>query len=136
MHKALQNIAPTAALLVLGFATAAQAQDWYAEREARFRDEQWRAHLFSEVRTDLDHVQSATFSGRDEYRIVRTKEELNDLQADLAAHRYDSAKLDDVIGGLQRVVDDNRMSGRDRDMLTDDLQRMKDYRAHHENWGQ
>ena len=136
MRKSLQCIAATAALLILGIATAAQAQDWYAQREERFREERWRAHLFSEVRTDLDHVQSVTFSGRDEYRIVRTKEELNDLQADLAAHRFDSAKLDDVIGGLQRVVDDNRMSGRDRDILNDDLQRLKDYQAHHENWGQ
>ncbi len=28
----------------------------------------------------------------------------------------------------------NRLSARDRDMLNDDLNRVRDYRAHHEAW--
>jgi hypothetical protein len=31
-------------------------------------------------------------------------------------------------------VADNRLSSRDRDMLNDDLNRMRDYREHHEDW--
>ena len=91
--------------------------------------------MFAEIREDVDHVQSKTFPiGRDEYRLVRTKQELDELQNDLAAHRYNQAKLDEVIGTLQRVVADNRMSPRDRDVLNDDLRHLRDYRAHHENW--
>ena len=91
--------------------------------------------MFTEVKEDLDHVQSKTFPvGRDEYRIVRTKQELDELQGELTAHRYSEQKLDEVIATLQRVVADNRMSPRDRDVLNDDLQRLRDYRAHHENW--
>ena len=91
--------------------------------------------MFAEVKEDLNHVQAKTFPGRDEYRIVRTKQELDELQSDLAARRYDESKLDEVIRTLQRVVADNRMSPRDRDILNDDLQRLRDYRAHHEGWG-
>ena len=37
-----------------------------------------------------------------------------------------------MIGALGKVVADNRLSARDRDMLTDDLTRLRDYREHHE----
>ena len=91
--------------------------------------------MFANVREDLDHIQSKTFPiGRDEYRIVRTKQQLDELQSDLAAHRYAEAKLDEVIGTLQKVVADNRMSGRDRDLLNEDLNHLREYRAHHEEW--
>lgn len=35
---------------------------------------------------------------------------------------------------VQGVIDSNKLSGRDRDMLADDVSRMRDYREHHENW--
>jgi len=136
----MRNICRTAVavlgLLVLGFSAVAQAPDWYEHRQERWRGQEWRARMFTEVKEDLDHIQSKTFPiGRDEYRIVRTKQELDELQSDLSAHRYSEAKLDQVIGTLQHVVADNRMSARDRDVLNEDLQHLRDYRAHHENWG-
>jgi hypothetical protein len=113
----------------------AGAQDWYHEREQRFHEEQWRAHLFSHVRADLDHVQSVTWpGGRDRYRIDRTKQELNELQGKMEHHVFDERELNGVIGSLSRVVADNRMGRRDREILNDDLIRLRDYRAHHEHW--
>src|SRR5215475_13809135 len=50
------------ALAFLGFSAAAQAQDWYHDRDARYRGDQWRSHVFAEVRTDLDHIWSGNFS--------------------------------------------------------------------------
>jgi hypothetical protein len=135
MRSFLRNSTVTAAFLILAGSALAQP-DWYQQREERFRGEEWRHRMFTEVREDLNHVQSVTFGGRDEFRLVRTKQELDELQSDLAAHRYSEAKLDQVIGAMQRVVADNRMQGRDRDMLNDDLQRLRDYRAHHDRWGQ
>jgi hypothetical protein len=135
MHNFLRKSTAAAAFLILAGAALAQAPDWYEHREERFRGENWRAHMFAEVKEDLDHVQSKTFPvGRDEFRLVRTKQQLDELQSDLAAHRYSEAKLDEVIGTLQKVVADNRMSPRDRDVLNDDLRRLRDYRAHHEGW--
>lgn len=131
----LRTLAP--GLLLFGLAVSIQAapqRDWHQERETFYHGEGWRMHLFDRVRDDLTHVQEATFRGGDEYRIARTKEELNELQGKLAAHQYDEAKLDEVIGALQRVVADNRLTPNDRDVLNDDLSRLRDYRAHHENW--
>jgi hypothetical protein len=131
-------------LLLSGLTTAAVvAQDrdrdrddsYYSRREAFFHDEHWRARLFQRVRDDLNEVQSSTFPvSRDELRIVRTKEELGQLQEKLADHRYDAGQLDEVIAGVQRVIDSNRLSNRDRDMLSDDVARMREYRDHHDNW--
>jgi len=113
----------------------AGAQDWYHDRDGRFRDEQWRGHLFAHVRMDLEHVQSVTWpGGRDRYRIDRTKHELDEMQGKLERGRYDEHELNEVIGSLNRVVADNRMGPRDREVLNDDLNRLRDYRAHHEHW--
>jgi hypothetical protein len=134
MRKVFLRSSAAAAFLLLAGSALAQSPDWYEHREERFRGEEWRAHMFAEIREDLDHVHTTIFAGRDELRMVRTKQELNELQNDLAAHRYTEEKLDDVIAAMQKVVADNRMSSRDRDMLNDDLHRLRDYRAHHENW--
>jgi hypothetical protein len=40
-----------------------------------------------------------------------------------------------VIGALGQVVRDNRLSGRDRDVLNDDLNRLRDFRARHNDYG-
>ena len=136
MQNILRKSSAAAAFLILAGAALAQNPDWYQHREERFRGERWRARMFAEVKEDLDHVQATTFSGRDEYRLVRTKQELDELQGDLAARRYTEQKVDDVINAMQRVVADNRMPPRDRQMLNEDLQHLREYRAHHENWGQ
>jgi hypothetical protein len=128
--------APAAALLILASSAFAQP-DWYAHRDERWRDEHWRGRLFTEVKEDLDHVQGATEAFRvgDQYRLVRTKQELGELQSDLENRRYNQVKLDEVIGAMQKVVADNRMPERDRNVLTDDLRHLRDYREHHEGWG-
>jgi hypothetical protein len=117
----------------LGF--TASAQDWYHDRDQRFQDQQWRGHLFAHVRMDLDHVQSVTWpGGRDRYRIDRTKHELDELQGMLEHGRYEPHELNEVISSLRRVVADNRMGRRDREVLNDDLNRLRDYRQHHDHW--
>jgi hypothetical protein len=136
MRNAFRSGATVTAFLILAGVVMAQG-DWYEHRDERYRGEHWRARIFAEVKEDLDHVQSRTFPvGKDEYRLVRAKQELDELQNDLAAHRYNEAKLDEVVGTMQKVVADNRMSARDRDILNDDVQRLRDYREHHEHWAE
>lgn len=130
----LQTIAG-ATLLVFGMTTGmAQEPNWYQQRHDFFQGDQWKAHLFQRVRDDLDRVQTNSFPGRDEFRITRTKDVLGDLQNKMAEGRYDQPQLDEVISGVQRIVNSNRLSDQDRTMLVDDLARLRDYRAHHENW--
>ena len=134
MFKRYRHLTTAAAFLLLASVAVAQDSDWYRNREERYRGENWRAHMFAEIREDLNHIHTSVFAARDEYRIVRTKEELNELQSSLAAGRYDETKLDDAMSAMQKVVADNRLSERDRNILNDDLQRMRDYREHHEHW--
>ena len=111
------------------------AQDWYRDREARYHDEHWRGRLFHEVREDLDHIGSAVWaSGKERHRLDRTREELADLQIKLEHSRYDEPELNDVIDSMRKSANDERLSHRDRDVLRDDLNRLMDYREHHERW--
>ena len=115
-------------------AQSSEDESWYQSRQGFFSGESWRMRLFERVRTDLDHVQKVAFAGGDEYRIVRTKEQVNELQGKMAEGRYDQPELDEVVAGLDKIVADNRLTARDRDILNDDLSRVRDYRAHHDNW--
>lgn len=133
--KRLFMTAAGAGLCLFSLAGLSFAQnDWYHNRDSFFRGNEWKMHLFDRVRDDLNHVESDTFKGSDRARIDHTKMELNELQAKLASHRYDQPQLDEVIGGLQMVMADNRLRPDDRNMLNDDLSRLRDYREHHENW--
>src|SRR4029077_20860572 len=99
---------------------------YHRDRDDWYRGQNWRGQLFQRVREDLEHVQSATFPlGGDQFRLASTRHELDELQSKLAAGRYDERELDDVLQALQRVVQDNRMTGRDRDVLADDLNRLR-----------
>lgn len=130
MKNMIRRSLTAAACLCMLLSASAQGPD------RRWEGERWRQHLFSQVREDLDSVQHRWFSrGRDQYRIDRTRQQLDQLQDGLVRHRYDERKLDEVIGSLRRVVADNRLSPRDRDLLNEDLRRLQDYREHHDRWG-
>jgi len=109
---------------------------YHRERAQRFAGNNWRATFFQHIREDLDHVDANTFPfGRDEARLGRTKFELDELQQKLARGVYDERQLDEVMGALQMVVSSNRLGPRDRDVLTDDLSRMREFRMRHEQFG-
>jgi hypothetical protein len=112
--------------------------DGYAqERERFFRGEGWRRNLFQRVREDVEHVERSAipFTG-DRQRLNRTISELNELQGKLSQGRYDERQLDDVVNALRTVVDENKLMSRgDRDALSDDLNRLREFRARHDDYG-
>ena len=117
------------------FAFSAAAQDWYHDRDARYQDEQWRGHVFEHVRSDLDNIWSAASARQKErHRLDRTKQELTELQGKMENGRYDEAELNDVIDSLKKSANDHRLSQRDREVLSDDVSRLRDYREHHDHW--
>ncbi len=120
--------------VIAALALSAVAQDWYHEREERFRGEEWRHHIFMHVRTDLEHVWSGRASDKERKRLDRTEEELTKMQADLEHGRFDNGILSDVIDSIRKSANDDRLPQRDRDVLADDLVRLKDYQEHHNNW--
>jgi len=93
-------------------------------------------HFFARVREDLDHIQASTFPfGRDQARLIQAKRELDQLQEMQARGRFDRRQLDDVVAALRSVVDDNRLAGRDREVLADDLTRLQDFPTHLRDYG-
>ena len=122
-------------LIVLAFAMSAFAQDWYHDRDARYRGDQWRPQVFSQVRTDLEHIWSARgASEKENVRLEKTKEELTELQAKLDQGRFDNGTLNDVIDSIRKSANDERLAPRDRAVLSDDLARLKDYQDNHNHW--
>ncbi len=120
-----------AALLI----TSAAAQDWYHDRDARYQGNQWRPQVFTEIKTDLDHIWSARgASDKENQRLEKTKEELTKMQIDLDQGRFDNGLTNDVIDSLKKSANDERLSPRDRAVLSDDLNRLHDYQQNHNNW--
>lgn len=110
-------------------------QDWYHQREARFSGTQWRPQLFMHVRTDLEHITSAQgASEKENNRLRRTEEELTKMQADLDQNRYDNGILNDVIDSMKKSADDDRLSPRDREVLSDDLAKLHEYQQNPSQW--
>ena len=118
------------AVMFLGLSTA--AQDWYHDRDARYRGDQWRSHVFAEIRRDLDHIWSANQAAdKERKRLERTKQELRDLQAKLERGEWDNGHVNDVIDSLRKSANDERLSERDRAVLNDDVNRLKDLQNEH-----
>src|SRR5579871_2671039 len=109
---------------------------YHRDRADWFRGDQWRQQFFQRIREDVEHVRSVTFPfGADQYRLQRTLQELDDLQGKLSRGRYDRDELNDVTDALGRVLRDNRLAPRDRDILSDDLDRLRQFRDRHGEWG-
>jgi hypothetical protein len=122
----------TAGVILAAVAFSAAAQDWYHDRDERFRGEEWRPHVFEHVRTDLEHVWSAVrASDKERTRLQKTKEELIQMQADLDQGRWDNGILNDVIDSIQKSSNDDRLAQRDRAVLADDVFRLKEFQDQH-----
>jgi opacity protein-like surface antigen len=121
----------TASVILAAFAWSAAAQDWYRDREERFRGEGWRAHLFMHVRTDLDHVWSGRAKDKERERLQKTEDELTKMQADFDQGRWDNNILNDAMDSIRKSSNDNRLAPRDRDVLADDLARLKEFQDQH-----
>jgi hypothetical protein len=122
----------TAGLFVVALAFSAAAQDWYHDREERVRGNDWRPHIFIQVRTDLEHVWSAVrASDKEQKRLERTKEELTKMQGDLDQGRWDNGILNDVIDSIRKSANDDRLAERDRAVLADDVVRLKEFQNQH-----
>jgi hypothetical protein len=122
-------------VVIAGLALTAFAQDWYESRDARFHGEEWRPHIFDNVRIDLEHVWSADQAkDRERVRLDKTKEELYKMQVDLDQGRFDNGILNDVIDSIRKSSNDDLLAVRDRQVLADDLVRLKDYQNNHNHW--
>ena len=107
------------------------AQDWYHQRERRYSGDAWRAHLFLEVRTDLEHVWDVRAHQKERDRIAKTEAELTKMQADLDQTRWDNGLLNDVIDSIEKSSHDDRLARSDKDVLSDDLAKLRAFQKMH-----
>jgi len=119
-----------------GARNAYSDDEYHRDRDQQFRGDSWRRVLFQRVREDLDHVASGTAPfGGDRARLARTQFALDDLQQKLARGAYDPRELDEVMGSLDVVLRSNRLRPDDRQVLSDDMTKMRDFRERHEDYG-
>ena len=86
--------------------------------------------LLDRVRGDLDRVEADSYTdNHDRRRFNKVREELGEFQSKWVNGHFDRHELDDAIGALQHVVNDNRLNYRGRDLLQDDLARLRELRA-------
>ena len=120
-----------ATAMMAALALSAAAQDWYHARDDRYRGEAWRRHIFAEVRTDLEHVWAGHAAEREQNRLAKTEAELTQMQGDLDQGRWDNGILNDAIDSIRKSSNDQRLAPRDRDVLNDDVRRLKEFQDEH-----
>ena len=137
MTRAFFSLVAGAGLLLGALSATAQDRDepFHNDRNAYFHGEHWHARLFERVKEDVEHVRSSTWPrGGDDFRLDRTIHELDELQGKMASGAYDERELGHVIETLGRVASYNRMDQRERDIINDDVNRLREYRDHHADW--
>ncbi|MBV8847244.1 MAG: hypothetical protein JO307_30915 [Bryobacterales bacterium] len=82
--------------------------------------------LVDRVHTDLNHAYSVWhFSDSDRDRLNHAEKELREFSATWSKGKFDKGKLDDAIGAVQHVLDENRLPAEARDALSDDVARLR-----------
>lgn len=113
------------AVLALG---AALAQAQYGPPDSNY-GARWVSGLIGRVHTDLNRAYSSwRFSGGDRDRLHSAEHELRDFARKWGRGRFDKGELDDAIGSIQHVVDNNHMPPGNRDALIDDLGQLRGMR--------
>ncbi len=127
-------------LVLFGLAANAQYQPRYNrdyDRNSYYRDyrDEDRAYarnqFLNRLEADLDRVASTAvpFTG-DSFRIARAHDSVNALRRDADSGNLDRRDIDMAIGAIQMVLNRNHvMSETDREMLTYDVSRMRDFEA-------
>jgi len=123
-------------LLVLGLgissAAAPQRFDRFDNR-VNFQDFQDAQTLFHQVRSDLDRADNASIPAfADRSSFDRARGELSALERQWDENEYKPRQVDNVIAALQRVLADNHLLIRDRDRLSEDVGRLRDFLETHQ----
>lgn len=108
----------------------------YGQFEKRPYDPRSVSTLVDQVHTDLNRAYSSWhLSGGDRDRLNHAEKQLREFAQKWSDHHFDKGQLDDAISSIQHVLDNNRMPGRERDAISDDVTQLRNMRQaydHHE----
>lgn len=124
------------ALFALSGSAVAQKHDdsTSSQQLQSYRGREWQMPLFERVRKDLGQAKVGALREADRGRIDHTVLELTEMQGDLSENWRNQHEFDDVLVSLRKVVAQNRLSPQDRGTLSDDLARMRTWRANKAAW--
>jgi len=104
--------------LLVSFFTCAQAQ---FRNEERYRPEAV-SRLVDRVHDDLNRgYEKWHLSGDDRGRLNGAEKRLREFASKWQGGKFDKGDLDDAIASIQHVLDNNHLSGPERDRLNDDV---------------
>jgi len=82
--------------------------------------------LIDRVHEDLNRGYATWhLSGGDRGRLDHAERELREFAVHWERGRFDKPNLDDAIGSIQHVIDNNHLNGRERDRLWEDVTRLR-----------
>ena len=92
--------------------------------------------LVDQVHNDLNRAYTVWhLRNGDRDRLNNAEKQLREFAQKWDNHHFDRGELDDAIGAIQHVLDNNRLEGHDRDAIGDDVNRLRNMREaydHHE----
>src|SRR5258708_18776476 len=90
--------------------------------------------LVDRVHTDLDHAYRVRhFSNDDRERLNRAEKELREFAQTWDKGKFDVGRLDNAIGGIQHVLDSNKLPESDRAAISDDVTQLHRMREAYKN---
>ena len=131
MQKLSHIIFAAAALLLIAPGVNAQ----YRDRDDRYRT--YGREPLDRVRADLNRAErDLTYLSQDELRRFRiVRERIFEFQRNWERGRYDREALNGTIRGLENIIERYRLRPRDKDLLVDDVSRLREMRDRHERGG-
>lgn len=88
--------------------------------------------LVEKVHTDLNHSYGRyKFSGDDRERLNKAGKQLREFAKKWEGGKFDKDELDDAIGAIQKVLDNNKLGAEDRDALAGDIDQLRKMREAH-----
>ena len=128
MNPLIKRAAATAMFFMV--ASAMQAQPGYERRYDRPVEGRYRREPLDEVRADLDRAaRDMYYLSRSEMnRFNKVRHEIGEFQRKWERGKFNRRELDDVIRSLDQVVNRNRLHPRDRDLLLNDIARLRGFR--------
>ncbi len=86
--------------------------------------------IVDQVQADLSRAASNAYTDNHERgHFDQAQQSLQDFQGRWARGRFDKAPLDRAVTSLQHLVNSNQLNGRDRSILADDLNALRQFRS-------
>jgi len=115
-----------ASLSFIAFGALAQAQ--FGPHGGPYQPDSISA-LIDHVHEDLNRGYSAwRLSGSERKRLNHAESQLRDFSREWRKGKFDKGNLDDAISAIQHVLDDNHLSGSERDALWNDVEQLRKMR--------